>query len=129
MQIKKLFIGTLMFFTFSVKAQMLQAVKSTIQSHLSDNKTVTNYMGGLNITDATPNSENKTITVKGTYTHEGFWSNVEKPFVAVVKVVLDELSVEKLCYYKYQSAIDKWELKCTNGATNIKPLPEFSKKF
>lgn len=126
---KNLIVLALLLASFSSNAQMLQAVKSAIQSHLSDNSGTTNYMGGLNISDATMESDNKTITVKGTYTHKGFWTNVEKPFVAKVKVVLDELTVERLCFYKYLSALDQWELKCTNGKSGVSPLPEYPKKF
>lgn len=119
------------FFILSANAngQMLQAVKSTIDSHLSDNKGKTNYIGGLNIIDATLESDGKTITVKGTFTHKGFWTNVEKPFVAKVKVVLDEFVVERLCYYKYLSAYDEWNLICTNGKSTISPKPAFPSKY
>ncbi len=126
---KYLILLSLCVFSLNTKAQMLQAVKSTVANHLSENKSITNYIGGLNITDATQESDGKTITVIGTYTHEGFWTNVEKPFVAKVIVVLDELSVERLCFYTYLSALDQWQLKCTCGKSTVTPLPELSKKF
>ena len=129
MQIKNLFIGTLILFTFSARAQMLKVVKSTIQNHLSENKKLTDYVGDVNIINTISNSENKTITVNGTYLASGTFSGIEKPFVAILRILHDDLIVEKLCYYRYLTAIDQWQLKCTNGAVDITPLPEKRKYF
>ncbi len=126
---KYLFLLTLVLIYTNANAQMLQAVKKTLANHLAENKSITNYIGGLQITDAIPESDNKTITVIGTFTHEGFWSNVEKPFVAKVRMVIDELSVERLCYYSYLTLLDNWQLKCTCGKSTISPLPEYSEKL
>jgi hypothetical protein len=118
-----------LFLSVQVNGQMLEAVKSTIEDHLIDNRGITSYLDGLNISDATVDSDGKTITVKGTFVHEGFISNVPKPFVAIVRVVLDDLTVERLCYYKYLSLLDSWQLKCTNGKSTISPKPDYPKKF
>ena len=108
---------------------MLQAIENTVESHLKDNKAITSYIGGLVVTDATPEADGKTITVEGTFTHEGWITNVDKPFVAKVRAVLDDFVVERLCYYKLLTLLDEWQLKCTNGKSTISPKPDIPRKF
>jgi hypothetical protein len=100
-------------------------VKPIIHEHLEYNRGITNYIGELIITESIPEpGSSNMFTVKGSFLHKGFWSNVEKPFVAKVEKRANRYVVERLCYYKYLSLVDKFDLKCTNGKSTVSPNPD-----
>lgn len=120
---KYLFIVTFLFCShYSFSQEMLNYIKSKIESHLS-NSLRDRYKGAVEISDA--QSYDGYYIVSGTFRYQiqtlvGSGNTVTRKFKSKVKVILDDVIVQRLCYvyivYGYSDAPDK-SCKCTDGYT------------
>lgn len=110
------------FFFQGYSQEMLKYVKSKIENHLS-NSLEERYKGGVEINDAT--EYNGYYLITGTFRYQiqtllGGGNTVTRKFKSKVKIILDDVIVQKLCYvyiiYGYSDTPEK-SCKCTDGGT------------
>ena len=105
----------------SYSQSLMSYVTDKIDSHLSS-KLADRYKGGLDISDATESGNS--YIVEGSFKYQiktwvGSGNTVTRKFRAKVKQVLDDITVQKLCYifieYGYSETPQK-SCKCTDGS-------------
>lgn len=113
-----LFILTI---NFGFSQSIMSYIKDRVDSHLSS-KLDDRYKGGLDISDATQ-SGNYYI-VEGSFRYQiktmfGSGNTVTRKFKAKIKQILDDITVQKLCYifieYGYSETPQK-SCKCSDGS-------------